>query len=190
VEVSKYAAAYGNKHGLNIFNGELNDAKFPSNFFDVIVMNHVLEHLFNPKETLQEVSRILKPDGLLIIGIPNIDSYAARVFGKYWSAMEIPRHLYHFSVKTLKLLLSENNFEIDIIKSKTYFIPHLNKESIFVVKKENGNFRFVSVCLRIYLLKHIFFFLSLFSRIKRQEFGEIVTVYCYKRFLNKTVFSS
>lgn len=177
VETSKKAAEYGNSFGLNIFNGELIEAKFSSEFFDVVVINQVLEHLYDPKGTLREIHRILKRDGMLIVGVPNIDSYEARVFGRYWSLLDIPRHLYHFLLLLLKLLLAESNFNIKKIISKTFFIPHSSKISLSFLKEKGGGLTLFLAYLRIYLLKPFFYFLSL----KKHTFGEFITIYAGKK---------
>jgi SAM-dependent methyltransferase len=80
-------------------------------------MNHVIEHLPNPKETLQEIKRILRKDGLLLITTPNFDSINAKIFKENWFPLEIPRHLYLFTPVTLKKLLnSVGGFRLNKIK--------------------------------------------------------------------------
>jgi SAM-dependent methyltransferase len=175
VEISKQAAEYGNKYELNIFNGELIEAKYPSAFFDVVVINQVLEHLYDPKKTLKEIHRILKTDGTLIVGVPNIDSYEAKVFGRYWSALDIPRHLYHFNLRSLKLLVEENNFNIKRITNTAFFIPHQDKNSLSLVKDKGNGFMLFLAYLKIYLLKPFFYFYS-----QKLSFGAYITLKCSK----------
>lgn len=112
VEISPIAARRAQTLGLEVFTGELHQAKFSINYFDVILMKHVLEHLNDPLRTLEEARRILKDEGVLIISVPNVQSVEARVFGKYWEGFELPRHLYHFSPYTLRLLLKKSRFRI------------------------------------------------------------------------------
>lgn len=88
----------------NIFAGTLEDKKYPENFFDVVLLTHVIEHLPNPKKTLSEVKRILRPGGLLLITTPNFACLNAKLFRKYWFPLETPRHLYLFTPKTLQNL--------------------------------------------------------------------------------------
>ncbi len=181
VEICKQAAEYGNSFGLNIFNGELIEAKFSSEFFDVVVINQVLEHLYDPRGTLREIHRILKRDGMLLVGVPNIGSYEARVFGRYWSALEIPRHLYHFSIHSLRLLLTENNFDIQKIIGKTFFIPYLHKNSLSFLGEKEKDFRLFLAYVRLYLLKPILFF---FFSFKKHRLGELITIYAEKKVRN------
>ena len=114
VEINAQAAKIGNDTGeMNIFAGDLIDAKYPSNFFDYIRSNHSFEHISNPNETLREIHRILKPDGKLLIGVPNINSLYARFFKKYWWFLGAPVHVFNYSDKTLKQMLKKHGFNIN-----------------------------------------------------------------------------
>ncbi|PKP57614.1 MAG: hypothetical protein CVT88_08650 [Candidatus Altiarchaeales archaeon HGW-Altiarchaeales-1] len=86
-------------HGLNVIRGTLEDAHYPDNYFDVITLNHVFEHVPNPSETMKELKRILKPGGILIIAVPNINSFAYKIFGKFFEQSDVPGHLFHYSDK-------------------------------------------------------------------------------------------
>lgn len=111
VELNTRAATYGRAvEGLNIFGGSLLEAKLPSNYFDYIRANHSLEHIPNPNDTLRELRRIIKPTGLLHIGVPNIDSVNARVFGRYWWYLGAPVHTFNYSRNTLIRLARKNGF--------------------------------------------------------------------------------
>lgn len=128
--------------GLNIFHGELLEANFPANHFDVVRLWHVLEHVQIPKEILQEINRILKPEGLLVISVPNIDSYEAKIFREKWYALDLPRHLYHFSTKTLKRILEKTKFKIIYFTRNydlfTFRISLIRKsESLSIFKQVN-----------------------------------------------------
>jgi predicted SAM-dependent methyltransferase len=72
----------------------------------------------NPREVLEEIHRILRPDGLLLIAVPNIKSYAAQRFKDLWYALDAPRHLIHFSPETLSYLLNETGFSIKEIRQE------------------------------------------------------------------------
>ena len=102
IEMSKWAADYARqKLNLDITTGPAEKTPFPDEFFDVIVMIDVLEHLTNPKHVLLEIRRILKNDGILYISTPNIHSMASKVLGAKWWGIN-KYHLYYFSINTFK----------------------------------------------------------------------------------------
>jgi len=111
-EIDKNACNRAKKRGIEVFNGELWDAGYPSDFFDIITFSQVFEHLHNPQRVLEECFRILKSNGILIIDVPNIDSLIHTIYGKHTFHLEVPRHLYHFSKATLSRYLLKNNFKI------------------------------------------------------------------------------
>ena len=126
VELSKDACDFAREtYGLNeINNCDLLSLDFPDNFFDVITLWHVLEHLGNPKDTLKMIYKILKEDGLLIVESPNFCSIQSRFFKDKWFSLDLPRHLYQFSPKILKKYLNETNFKI--IKRDYIVNPRIN----------------------------------------------------------------
>jgi 2-polyprenyl-3-methyl-5-hydroxy-6-metoxy-1,4-benzoquinol methylase len=111
VEINPYAAEIArDRYGLKVCTGTLIEAAYPAHFFDVITMWDVLEHLHQPLENLREIERILKPDGLLVLRVPNVSSLDAKLFKRYWAGYDAPRHLYVFSPRTLEELLREAGF--------------------------------------------------------------------------------
>jgi 2-polyprenyl-3-methyl-5-hydroxy-6-metoxy-1,4-benzoquinol methylase len=97
-EVAERARA---RCGATVFVGDVLDATFPPNYFDAITCIHVFEHVYKPKEVLSKVAEWLKPGGIFYTLMPNIDSAAFRFFKSYWYALELPRHLFHFSPRSL-----------------------------------------------------------------------------------------
>jgi len=90
----------------------IEECKFADESFDAVTILHVLEHVPNPKKTLKEIYRILKPGGICIIEVPNIKSWQARLSHGAWFHIDAPRHLFHFSFRFLKQTLSEIGFKI------------------------------------------------------------------------------
>jgi 2-polyprenyl-3-methyl-5-hydroxy-6-metoxy-1,4-benzoquinol methylase len=105
------AVAAARVHGLNVRSGCLEDQRYPSGSFNVIMMNHVVEHLTHPIETLREVLRVLKPGGVLLLFTPNTESLGHRLFGAHWRGLEPPRHLHLFSAASLRKALLMAGFE-------------------------------------------------------------------------------
>ncbi|MBL0241377.1 MAG: class I SAM-dependent methyltransferase [Chloracidobacterium sp.] len=109
----KHAAADAakEKFGIDVSVGDLADANFEEESFDYISFNHSLEHLPNIIEVLGQVKKLLKPDGLLYVEVPNANSLSQRISGKYWLHWDVPRHLYSFTPKTLKSLMRKTGFQ-------------------------------------------------------------------------------
>lgn len=100
---------------IPIFQGFLKDANFKSQSFDVIVTRNTLEHIFNPNEDLQELNRLLKPEGLLYVKVPHRkyeEGWRCRAFFGFKSLFTPPVHLNHFDTFTLKRILESNGFEL------------------------------------------------------------------------------
>ena len=112
LEVSKYAAAEAAKHGA-IYEGRLEDAPFSDEFFDLITMLHVVEHLDQPEETIIKVRDILKHNGTLIIATPDFDGALARRFGDNYRLLHDKTHISLFSRISLRHFLEDFGFEIE-----------------------------------------------------------------------------
>jgi 2-polyprenyl-3-methyl-5-hydroxy-6-metoxy-1,4-benzoquinol methylase len=84
----------------------------PENKFEVITLWHVLEHVHDLKEYFHAFSKLLKPNGRLIIAVPNYTSYDATFYKKHWAAYDVPRHLYHFSPDAMNALVKQFNMKI------------------------------------------------------------------------------
>ena len=82
------------------------------NQFDVITMWHVLEHVHRLHAYMDKIHEILKPGGTLIIAVPNYQSLDADFYGEEWAAYDVPRHLYHFSPKSMNQLLEDHQFTL------------------------------------------------------------------------------
>jgi 2-polyprenyl-3-methyl-5-hydroxy-6-metoxy-1,4-benzoquinol methylase len=109
--------------GAKVFVGDILDAPFEPESFDVITCFHVFEHLYHPREVLARISQWLKPGGIFYTLMPNIDSAGAKVFKSYWYALELPRHLYHFSPKSLSALARSVGLEeVTMITGRELFI--------------------------------------------------------------------
>lgn len=80
--------------------------------YDVITLWHVLEHIYNLNEQIDYFYKWLKPDGILVIAVPNIESYDARRYQQYWDGLDVPRHIYHFSQKNLLQIMQNHHFRI------------------------------------------------------------------------------
>lgn len=87
-------------------------ASLEKHSFDVITMWHVLEHVPNLEKQIQELKRLLKPNGTIIIAVPNYKSFDAQHYGKFWAAYDVPRHLWHFSKIAIEKLFARENMKL------------------------------------------------------------------------------
>lgn len=137
IEIDKNAIKAAKKRGLsNVKFGTYRDiSTYPDNYFDVIRLYHVLEHLDDPITCLKLIHKKLKGDGELILGTPNYSSATSKLFGKYWYNLDVPRHLFVFSPRNLQELVRKSGFKISeiefcsaggIIKSMQYIIDALH----------------------------------------------------------------
>ena len=137
VEPNVAAANFGrSEKGLNIFPGSLLDAKFPACSFDYVRMNHSLEHIEDPNKVLDEVYRVLAESGKLMIGVPNRDSFNARVFGPFWHHLALPVHAFSYSVKTLSRMLSKHNFQVERVVFNTNTTALLESVQMYLNRKD------------------------------------------------------
>lgn len=90
--------------------GELKN--LPGASFDIISMWHVLEHVPKLNERVEELKRLIKPNGIIIIAVPNRDSLDAKIYGKDWAAYDVPRHLYHFTPKDIDSLFLKHDLKV------------------------------------------------------------------------------
>jgi SAM-dependent methyltransferase len=103
-----YAVAVERK--LNVVKGSVPNTGLPDNYFDAVTLNHVIEHVHDPRRVLLELFRISKPGGRVVLTTPNWRSYGAQLFGHYWRGFEPPRHLVLFTPGSLSAAVSKAGF--------------------------------------------------------------------------------
>ena len=115
-------------------------SELENNSFDIITMWHVLEHVPNLEFQIKELKRLLKPNGTILIAVPNFNSFDANYYGKFWAAFDVPRHLWHFSKTAIdKLFLKENLQLIQVMPMKydSFYVSLLSE------KYKNGKMNFL-----------------------------------------------
>jgi 2-polyprenyl-3-methyl-5-hydroxy-6-metoxy-1,4-benzoquinol methylase len=110
VEVSQTAAEHVRKLGFDVFCGELKDAQYPDDYFDVVMASEVLEHVPEPRPLIAEMARIVRPGGLLWATTPHGRGISSKTLGLKWSVISPPEHLQLFSLGSIKALLREAGF--------------------------------------------------------------------------------
>ena len=146
-----------------VFNNDLAACKLQNNYFDVISMWHVFEHVYNPNRELQEIKRVLNDSGVLIIGIPNVKSFGFSIGKKYWFHLDAPRHLYHYNHITIVNMLIKNGFEIaDIIYPAFEYPLDLYHTTIAFIGRNKfiKILFFIPVLIASFILKGVFYILK------------------------------
>ncbi|MBL0736243.1 class I SAM-dependent methyltransferase [Flavobacterium sp. GN10] len=111
-----------------------------SNSLDVITMWHVLEHVPNLELQIQELKRLLKPTGTLIIAVPNYKSFDAGHYETFWAAYDVPIHFWHFSKKSIQLLFERVDMKLEKIlpmKFDSFYVSLLSE------KYKNGKMNYI-----------------------------------------------
>lgn len=120
VEPSERPASLARAAGLVVHCGTLATCELPQESFDAAAAWMVIEHVPDPRETLTGLAKLLKPRGQLLISIPNAGSWEPAVFGRFWCAWELPRHLHSFTPESIERLLLESGFtEIAVIHQRS-----------------------------------------------------------------------
>ena len=123
------------QNAIKNYSLEIEDEAFlntiPPASFDVITMWHVLEHVPLLNERIVQLQKLLRPDGYLFIAVPNSDSQDAKLYGSFWAAYDVPRHLYHFTRETITRLFLKHSFslvETVPMKFDSYYVSMLSEK--------------------------------------------------------------
>jgi 2-polyprenyl-3-methyl-5-hydroxy-6-metoxy-1,4-benzoquinol methylase len=99
-----------------IYNIELADTaqlyQLPADHFEAITLWHVLEHVHDLSKYVQQIKTLLHPNGKLFIAVPNYTALDATTYKEYWAAYDVPRHLYHFSPRSMQLLMGKHGLKV------------------------------------------------------------------------------
>ena len=128
VEPSEKAKTIAINKGVN-FADNLSDLEDHS--FDVITMWHVLEHVTNLDEYIVDLKRLLKPNGTILIAVPNFKSFDANYYGRFWAAFDVPRHIWHFSKTAIEKLFAEKKMklvEVLPMKFDSFYVSLLSEK--------------------------------------------------------------
>ena len=121
-ELSEVSAQIAGGAGITVYNLPVEECPFEPESFDVVTLYHSLEHMINPQETLKAVHGLLRPGGFLVVEVPNIGSWYARVFNTAWFHLDVPRHLYHFNRHTLRRMLEACGFLV--VRESTHNVQY------------------------------------------------------------------
>lgn len=123
IELNKKAAAYCINKGFKVNNCLLHECFFNDELFDIVVMSHVLEHIADLNGFLKEVYRIMAPSGLLVLSQPSFRSLITAILKEKWYGWVPKDHVWHFTPKTISMVLEQNSFNVKDIKMNTMHYP-------------------------------------------------------------------
>ncbi len=122
IEIEEECVNRLKKMGIeNVYTGDIFSRPFNDGTFDLVRMNHTLEHMHEPLKLLKEIKRILKKNGRLILAVPNFDGACHRLFKQYAYSLHLPFHLYFFSLLTLQKLIDTIG-GLKIIKNHSFVL--------------------------------------------------------------------
>ena len=139
IDMNKKAIEFAQeKFGLNVSWGDFQKTDIPENSFDLVQAMMVMEHLYDVKKALEKISKFVKTGGLFIFNVPNHGSLERRMFGRSWFAYDIPRHLFHYDLRSLSKYLEQSGFSIETVyyQKVPYTIIHSLKN---IVNEKYGN---------------------------------------------------
>ena len=118
VDLSPHAAARTKEQfGIEVFVGQVGDAPFEPASFDYVHLSHIVEHFFDPLESLKQVFTLLKPGGRAYVELPNAAGVGAEISGEYWYGWDAPRHLFMFTPETLSQTIEKAGFVVEKLRT-------------------------------------------------------------------------
>ena len=112
IEYSPIAAESARKLGYPVDTGALEIIEKSPNSYDLIVGWMVLEHLHQPVQGLRKLASWARPNGILVVSVPNAGAIEARIFGSRWYALHLPNHLYHYDTTTISKMLKAGGWDV------------------------------------------------------------------------------
>lgn len=117
VEADSNILRVAEKFGYNVLVGLFDASAYPSEFFDYVTLDQVIEHMADPLSALRGVATVLKPGGMVIIGTPNANGWGVRVFGRHWINWHAPYHLHCFSTRSMAIAAQRAG--LTVVRSRT-----------------------------------------------------------------------
>ncbi len=155
--------------------------------WDCIMMHHSLEHMPNPLSTFQDVATKLKDDGVCLIRIPTVSSWAWKEYGIHWFQLDAPRHFYLHSLKSMSILASKSGMQIDHViydsSAMQFWASEQYRRNISLFDKQSYK---ISVENSIFSSKQIKKFNSDSRELNEKNQGDQAVFYISKRINNIT----
>ena len=140
---------------------------FKGQQFDVVTLWHVLEHLPDLENIIIAIQELVRPNGILIVAVPNYNSFDANHYKGFWAAYDTPRHLWHFSQKAMRKLFSKNT---KLLKTQPMLFDSFYVSLLSEKYKSGNSFSFKALWIGLW---------SNISALKTKEYSSLI--YCYKK---------
>jgi SAM-dependent methyltransferase len=138
IEPAASACALAAEKGLDVQQGTLSSVELDGVVVDAVIFQHSLEHVFDPAVDMERVVRLLSPGGRVLISVPNYGSPQRRLFGGYWFNLDVPRHRYHYTAKSLEALVQRAGLDVVRVSASNSVVGLLGSVSYRIF----GNWRF------------------------------------------------
>ncbi|HQU15402.1 MAG TPA: class I SAM-dependent methyltransferase [Gammaproteobacteria bacterium] len=176
VELDSDAVAVARSRGLDVKHGDIRVLAHEREAYDMITCSHVIEHVHDPLSLLSDIYRLLKPEGILWLQTPNIDSLGRKRFGPNWRGLEPPRHLVLFSSSSLKQALRNAGFVPSDAGECGLQVPLMYVASHALARGRNP-----------YEVSPVYAFtpvviMDMLKEAKNPGIREVISVYCKKEF--------
>jgi SAM-dependent methyltransferase len=106
------------ERGIKIYKSIFEKAELPKNYFDVVILNHTLEHVDDPLKVLQKVKTILKSGGICLVDVPDFGGFSAQIMKSNWPFLVPNEHTFQFTKETLSKIFVKAGFKIVYIESR------------------------------------------------------------------------
>lgn len=126
------SAKKSSEKGHKIINTNFEHAKLPENYFDVIVLNHTLEHMDDPVFVLRKAHRLLRVNGVIFVDVPNAGGIAAKILGKHWPYRLPLEHKHQFTKESLQMEFNKSGFNVIHFESRSGIFEYANPQKEFI----------------------------------------------------------
>ncbi|MFH0884927.1 MAG: class I SAM-dependent methyltransferase [Candidatus Micrarchaeota archaeon] len=160
------------RDGFKIWNSAFHVVNFPEGYFDIVTMNHVLEHVDSPSEVFLDLRRVTKPGGKVIIATPNAEAFGKRCYKKFWYHLDTPRHLHLFKLENIRKYGERNGFKIIRMRYNGDFSGYLDSTR-YVIEGQLGIKLKIPFPIKILLIPGFSIFSEITNLLRVGDFIEV-----------------
>lgn len=121
-----HAAKVARKKGIRVIKNTFEKARLPRNYFDLVILNHTLEHMIDPLKVLKKAGRLLKKGGVVFVDVPNVASLSSRILGEKWPYLLPEEHKWQFTRKSLQEVFEKAGFKVAYLGTRSGIFEYAN----------------------------------------------------------------